>query len=667
LINRIYYHLNSNNLINENQYGFTAQKSTIDAIQSAIDFVNKTFESNGFSLLIALEISGAFDNAFWPVILNQLKKFWRPKNLFNLTKSYFNNRLAKLWFQNIEIIKHLSKGCPQGSSCGPCFWNLIIDGLLNLETPLGVKIQAFADDTLLMISSKTITELEAKANHMLEKIHQWSQQNKLEFNATKTTSVLFTRNLKFQKPKIIFDKNELLLSNSMQYLGVEIDNKLTSKLHINKTKTKALRLFMNLIKFPKNKFGLNRKALDIIYKGAVIPIISYGCPVWANAVNKNYIKESLEGLQRLAAIRICSAYKTVSTEALNVIANLIPIELRIKQIAVNYYIKKNIKSDLIQEFLQSDIDTDRIMRAIDVKTLPHPGLIVDIKQTYFTNDSLSVLTMGYKKQHMVGSAFSVITNQIMIKKSKYKLSSHCSSFQSELFAVSMALKYLTENRFNKSTTIYTNIIVINALKNTKSVTQLVQQILSKVSILYNHNIDIKFSDIQLLNNDEYYIITRELSKDGSIAHRSIDFDLIPYSYVKNLVTNENLNKWNQRWTQSTKGAITREYIPTIDYRHKIKNHFQTDFETTQLITNHGKFNDYLTRIKVRDNSRCDRCGTNKEDAKHSIYECEEYNEQRLEMRKNCDNGENQWPLNLKDLINRKNFPHFKEFCRSVFY
>jgi hypothetical protein len=176
--------------LNNNQYGFTAHKSTIDAIDSAVKIIKTTFENKGFCLLIALDISGAFDNAFWPIILNNLREFKCPENIYKLTESYFTNRKAKLWLNNIELSKNLSKGCPQGSACGPGFWIILFNALLELKLPAGVNIQGFADDTLLIITSKSIAELELKANEALNKVYEWSQKNKLEFNAGKTTTVL---------------------------------------------------------------------------------------------------------------------------------------------------------------------------------------------------------------------------------------------------------------------------------------------------------------------------------------------------------------------------------------------------------------------------------------------------------------------------------------------
>jgi hypothetical protein len=207
LINRINYYLGSKSLLNSKQYGFRPQKSTIDALINVKNFIEEGFKNKGFTLLIALDISGAFDNAFWPMILNNLRDFRIPGNLYYLSKSYFMDRKAKLWFQNLEIEKNLTKGCPQGSACGPGFWSIIYNSLLELDLPDNSIIQGFADDTLVMVSGQSISEIQSKANIILNSVKEWSLENKLEFNASKTVSVLFTKNIKYLKPKIYLNSN----------------------------------------------------------------------------------------------------------------------------------------------------------------------------------------------------------------------------------------------------------------------------------------------------------------------------------------------------------------------------------------------------------------------------------------------------------------------------
>jgi hypothetical protein len=51
-------------------------------------------------------------------------------------------------------------------------------------------------------------------------------------------------------------------------------------------------------------------------------------------IDKNGVRTILERIQRLIAMRMCSAYRTVRTNTLNVITNLIPIDLKIKELSI---------------------------------------------------------------------------------------------------------------------------------------------------------------------------------------------------------------------------------------------------------------------------------------------------------------------------------------------
>jgi hypothetical protein len=136
-------------------------------------------------------------------------------------------------------------------------------------------------------------------NQILNLVNDWSVKNELEFNASKTVSVLFTKNIKYTNPKIYLNSTELKISKSMLYLGIKLDSKLNWKIQMNYLKTKAIQLVMNITSFAKNKYGLNRRSLEVIYKGAIIPIISYGSPVWYKALDRKQNQKIFENIQRL--------------------------------------------------------------------------------------------------------------------------------------------------------------------------------------------------------------------------------------------------------------------------------------------------------------------------------------------------------------------------------
>ena len=124
LINRINHHVYSRGHMNENQFGFIQQESTIDAAKAIKDFVEEGLAAGEVIALVSLDVQGVFDAAWWPGIQKELWECGCPKNIYGLTKGYFIHRTASLSTNNLRTEKEISRGCPKGLCCGPGFWNL---------------------------------------------------------------------------------------------------------------------------------------------------------------------------------------------------------------------------------------------------------------------------------------------------------------------------------------------------------------------------------------------------------------------------------------------------------------------------------------------------------------------------------------------------------------
>jgi hypothetical protein len=112
LINRKMHHVYSNNLMNKNQYGFTPQTSTVDAVKTLKDYVQSSIDEGLYVAVISLDIREAFDSAWWPVILASLRQISCPGNLYRLSGSYFKDRTAIISMNNSVTQRHISKDCP---------------------------------------------------------------------------------------------------------------------------------------------------------------------------------------------------------------------------------------------------------------------------------------------------------------------------------------------------------------------------------------------------------------------------------------------------------------------------------------------------------------------------------------------------------------------------
>ena len=74
-------------------------------------------------------------------------------------------------------------------------------------------------------------------------------------------------------------------TNSMKYLGVVLDHKLSWTPHIQEKVSKAIKC-LHLIKPAINHiYGLDPKRMQWIWKQVLLPRLNYGCHVWGPLPN----------------------------------------------------------------------------------------------------------------------------------------------------------------------------------------------------------------------------------------------------------------------------------------------------------------------------------------------------------------------------------------------
>jgi hypothetical protein len=125
----------------------------------------------------SLDVKGAFDAAWWPSILKQLRELKCPKNLYILSASYFSNRKATLSINNYKMEKEVQKGYSHGSFCAPGYWNIMYNSLLNLQFNSQTKVIAFVDDLIVLTRGACKIETENYTNQDLKKIKRWANDN----------------------------------------------------------------------------------------------------------------------------------------------------------------------------------------------------------------------------------------------------------------------------------------------------------------------------------------------------------------------------------------------------------------------------------------------------------------------------------------------------------
>lgn len=345
--------------ISDRQFGFTPEKSAEDAIVEMRRMVNRCEDAYAVALLF--DISGAFDNVWWPLVLDGLRKRECPKNIFEVMKDYFDDRKVKIVLGNEEVSKQATRGCPQGSVLGPVCWNLMFDELLRkLEDIVPENFVAYADDLLVLLTGDSRRELEEKGQIIVDAILDWCTSAKLQLSERKTEAIVLKSKGKARRgegnrpdrrarparmpdlarrpPRIRIGNSVIAFKKNVRYLGVYFDEKLKVNTHCDYLREKVNKLFEKLRRLAGSGWGLRFRALSTVYRGVFLPTITYASAGWSDLCTEKD-KKVLSATQRRALLATTSAWRTASGESLAVIAGAVPVCFLLEERRARYEIR----------------------------------------------------------------------------------------------------------------------------------------------------------------------------------------------------------------------------------------------------------------------------------------------------------------------------------------
>lgn len=318
----------------DNQFGFRKARSTVDAVDKLVtkarEAINKGKHSKKYCAIITLDVKNAFNTANWKRIMDALGNMGIPTYLMRLLDSYFKDRV--LLYDSSEGVKEykVSSGVPQGSVLGPILWNIMYNEVFKLILPPEADIIGFADDIAIVVIAKNLKELEAIANDAVSIVNEWLGSVGLELAEQKTEVLLISGRRKAEAITIRVGEHDIRSQKAVKYLGVMLDNKLSFKEHINYVVGKASRVYPALSRLLPNSSGTRSSRRRLLARAGISTML-YGAPAWAQAIENNSNRKSLERIHRLNALRVVSGYRTVSAEASFVISGMMPITLQIEE------------------------------------------------------------------------------------------------------------------------------------------------------------------------------------------------------------------------------------------------------------------------------------------------------------------------------------------------
>jgi len=73
-----------------------------------------------------------------------------------------------------------------------------------------------------------------------------------------------------------------------------------------------------------------------MYKGAILPLLTYGAPVWNDTLKYKHNTQRYVRVQRLINLKIARAYRTTSAEAQCIRTGITPITLKLEEVVTRY-------------------------------------------------------------------------------------------------------------------------------------------------------------------------------------------------------------------------------------------------------------------------------------------------------------------------------------------
>ncbi|KAL0891775.1 hypothetical protein ABMA27_015042 [Loxostege sticticalis] len=481
----------------------------------------------------------------------------------------------------------MSRGCVQGSVCGPTFWNVILDDLLEQQLPQGCHLQAYADDVLLA----------------LESITSWGESVKLNFGPSKTQMIGFSPTAR--RASVTHRGNQLLFQPSIKLLGVIVDHQLKFINHTEQAITKALGIY---------------KTLQVIE-----PIITYAAGIWGDAVRYRKVRRKLISLQRGFAIRVVRGFRTISANAAIALAQFTPLDLKVKAVRTVERARLTSRSP----YLPADV---RLHRPTPPSQLAHPADRLGITfRTAYTEEDVDracstthtrIYTDGSKLDGgEVGAAFVVFRPDHQPVVRKLKLHDSCTVFQAELLAIERAITWASDRHLMDIAVLSDSHSALQELENPASTNSIATLVHTHIR---NHPGSIEFVWVKahagLMGNEA----ADAAAKSAALLHRTPDFALFPISHVKRRVREDHHTTHNNRYTTSDKGAHTREWLPDLNSIDTLFKHTNHTFSLTQILTGHGFHRYYLHRFKITHTDKCN-CNPNAiQTIEHLIKTCPRY-------------------------------------------
>lgn len=293
ILSRLRRHIENNDIIDRNQFGFTKNSNTTAACINCMETIYESIDKGKYVAMLSIDLAKAFDSAHTNTLISKLKEIKIKNKPLEILESFLRGRRQFVKINKTKSTNRCVKvGVPQGSKLAATLFIIYINGILKLQ--LKSKPQFYADDGIFIFTADNFEELIEHIRYDIQIIYDWFRDNQLQLNVSKT-KIMIIDNHRNEDIKhwigINFNGELIKKETSIKFLGLTIDDKITWNDHLNQLKNKLNAICFAVYKMrkivPKHKLWL-------LYHAHFLSNIYYLNPIW-NGCKEQTINE----MQRL--------------------------------------------------------------------------------------------------------------------------------------------------------------------------------------------------------------------------------------------------------------------------------------------------------------------------------------------------------------------------------
>lgn len=607
---RLVYFLESNEILHKEQYGFRKGIGTQDAIKNAISIIRKNREMGLLTCMITIDIKNAFGSIKSADILRILKDHNPPENLYKIIRSFLIDR-SVLTMSDERLFYNL--GVPQGSSLGPILWLLIANEALKINFGDRIHIQAFADDFLILIGARACYHFSADAEAPLQLFSNWANQYELKLSFEKCKYTIFPLGKQIgRRPAIKLSGNNLQYLPEIKYLGLLFDHKLSWLPHLNLVLDKIMKFENKLKTVARATWGLKPNILKNIYICATERLILFGVENWYSDTCR--IQRKLWQIQRKSLLGLSKGYRTVSSEALQVLTGCLPLDMKAKIENIKFKVMNGSftyqGNSLILESKNCQQRTRRFFPPWKKGSLQWDSNI--------NEGNLNAYTDGSKMTDRAGGAFLIFREDIILAIEQFRTSDLASIFDAEALAILKVVKYCIYHSLLDMHIHSDSKAVLSAIANEKTDNSIIKDI---YELIWSKDLKIYFHWVKAHTGNIKNELADSLAKNA-LQRETIDINTpLSKRQITSQLLTEILRDWQNQWDNTSVGRPVYRFFPTVSLKR-----LQGDFYLNQVYTGHGAFGPFQNKFFGR-NPIC-FCALEDATIEHVLYRCSNYEKER---------------------------------------